>query len=212
MSGLTIPVDTLIISPESNQTSELDSRSDVLKAVYKQLFKENRDLEFFHNAALESAYLQGQFNTRELVRRLLCSEMYRDYILSVNSNYHFVGLCFERVLGRPASKSEVMTWSSFLATQGLDAFAEALTNSEEYMTVFGDNGVPARRSAKISSSNQGIPALPEEQSQKRYGIPTYSYLPPDSIRKLGAVVVVAGAIEVVRIIVMLAASALNTGL
>lgn len=212
MSGLTIPVDTLIIPPEHNQTSELNSRSDVLKAVYKQLFKENRDLEFFHNVALESAYLQGTLNTRELVCRLLCSEMYRDYILSVNSNYHFVSLCFERVLGRPASSSEAMTWSSFLATQGLDAFAEALTNSEEYMTVFGDDGVPARRSAKISSSNQGIPALPEEQSQKRYGIPTYFYLPPDSIRKLGAVLVVAGAIEVIRIVVMLAASALHTGL
>lgn len=228
MSGLTIPVDTLIIAPESSQASDFNTRADALKAIYKQLFKENRDLDFFHNVALESAYLQGQLTTRELVCQLLSSEMYRDYILSVNSNYRFVALCFERVLGRPATNTETMVWSSFLATQGLEAFAESLTNSEEYLAAFGDDGIPGRRSAQLSSSNQGLPALPEEQSRKRYagdgweaqlyggsGGSTYPWkgtLPPGLLQKIGTVLVIAGAIEVARLFLTIASSALHTGL
>ncbi|MEM8641908.1 MAG: phycobilisome rod-core linker polypeptide [Cyanobacteria bacterium P01_G01_bin.54] len=215
MSALTIPVNTLIIPPESKKASDFDTRADALKAIYKQLFKENRDLEFFRNLALESAYLEGQLNTRQLVCQLLSSEMYQNYILSVNSNYHFVALCFERILGRPASKSEIMTWSSFLATQGLVAFAKALTTSEEYITVFGDDQIPARRSSKLASSNQGLPALLEKQSWKRYGTPNDLWkrsLPHGLIRKFGAVLVVAGAVEVIRIIVTIAFYAFHTSL
>lgn len=224
MSGLTIPVDTLIIPIENTQDPRFQGRVNSLQATYTQLFKENRDLSFFRNEALDSAYLDGRLNTRQLVCQLLSSEMYRDYIFAVNSNYRFVELCFERVLGRPASQAETMTWSSLLATQGLNGFAEALTDSEEYSTAFGDTQVPARRSAQLFSSNQGLPALPEQESNKRYDGPgreaqKYSYTggstypwtgsrPPALLQKIGAVLVVAGVIEVTRVVLTIAASAL----
>ena len=84
-----------------------------------------------------------------MICELLCSEMYRDYILGVNSNYHFVNLCFERVIGRPAEQQEKYQWSSFLATECLRAFAEQLTGSDEYIAAFGDNIVPSRCSLKL---------------------------------------------------------------
>ena len=224
MSGLTIPVESLIIPVEISQDPRFNGRVNSLQATYTQLFKENRNLSFFRNEALDSAYLDGRLTTRQLVCKLLSSEMYQDYIFAVNSNYRFVELCFERVLGRPASQSETMTWSSFLATQGLGGFAEALTTSEEYNTVFGDDQVPARRSAKLFSSSQGLPALPELASNKRYNGPgreaqkygytggsTYAWdgsRPPALLRKIGAVLVVAGVIEVTRVVLTIAASAL----
>lgn len=227
MSKLPNSETMLMISRDQDKSLDLKNRPEILKAVYKQLFKENRDLEFFHNAVLDSSFLEGKLTTRQFVCKLISSEMYRDYILLVNSNYHFVKLCFERVLGRPATNTEIMTWSSLLATQGLESFARALTSSEEYLVVFGDDQVPARRSDQISSSNQGLPALPESQSRKRYDgpgreaqlyggsggslYPWEGSMPPKLLRKIGAVLVVAGVIEVTRIVLILIFSALNIG-
>ena len=110
--------------PRTSENYEVNGadKSLNLQAAYRQLFKANRDLEMFHNSAVDSAFLNGQLTTRELIRQMICSDMYINYILSVNSNYRFVELCFERVLGRPATQKETFTWSSLLASEGLDAF------------------------------------------------------------------------------------------
>jgi len=197
--------------------SDKTNRKGTLKAVYRQLFKENRDLEFFHNDAVDSAYLNGELTTRQLVLKLLTSEMYRDYIFCVNSNYRFVDLCFERVLGRPATDGEKRVWSSLLATSGLGRFAEQLVYSDEYSEAFGEHNVPTRRSLKLSSSHQGLPALPASASVKRYDgpgrksqfFPTHYSFPSDPRRDqaaayaaaaLGAGFAVFALFEVFRIL------------
>ena len=205
------------------------TRADRLKAVYRQLFKENRDLDFFHNFALDSAYLKGNLTTRQLVMSLLSSEMYQDYILSVNSNYHFVALCFERVLGRPATDAEVRGWSSLLATEGLNHFAKQLVDSDEYLAAFGEDDVPTRRSQKLSPSLQGIPALPESASRKRYDgpgrtnpkllwygssqslLPWEGGQPPKLVRQVATVLAIAGGIEVARLFLTFVTNALGVG-
>ena len=197
-----------------------------LKAAYQRLFKDNRDLAFHHNAALDSAYLNDQITTRDLVRELMCSDMYVNYILAVNSNYRFVELCFERVLGRKATQPEILTWSSFLATEGLQAFARKLTDSEEYIAAFGNYVVPYRRSLQLSTSDQGLPALPKEASSLRYTGPgndlQYLLLSqsvlrwqggslPEPVRKIFAIVTIAGAVEVARVLAVIAWSAFSNG-
>ncbi len=221
----TQPVKTSLM--EINPTQEYLDRSSCLEAIYRQLFKENRNFDFFHNSQLDSSFLKGELTTQQMICELLCSEMYRDYILGVNSNYHFVSLCFERVLGRPPEQHEKYQWSSFLATEGLRAFAEQLTGSDEYITAFGENIVPSRRSLKLFSSDQNLPALPKEQSIQRYGgegntnqyQPHYygSILrwkngnPPLLVSKIFAVVAVAFGIEVIRIFLTIAIAAFKTG-
>ena len=118
----THPNSTSLMS--ANPVQDYADRSSCLQGIYRQLFKENRDLDFFHDSRLDSMYLSGHISTRQMVCELLASEMYRDYILEVNSNYHFVSLCFERVLGRPPEDQEKFEWSSFLATEGLNSFAQ----------------------------------------------------------------------------------------
>ena len=208
--------------PRASETFDLGGadKSLNLQAAYRQLFKANRDLEMFHNTALDSAYLDGQFNTRELICKMICSDMYINYILSVNSNYRFVQLCFERVLGRPASQSETFTWSSLLASEGLESFADKLTTSDEYVAAFGNDTVPHRRSEKVSPSDQGLPALPKELSSKRYQgegmVNQYTPMPyiidltPAWAKKVGAVLTVAGGIEIARIVITLALGAFGS--
>ena len=233
MQTLATNVNIINVSPAVSNgwliAAKPENRSESLKAIYRQIFKENRDLDFFHNLALDSAYLKGQLTTRQLVRNLLCSEMFRDYILAVNSNYRFVALCFERVLGRPATDAEVRGWSSLLATEGLHTFATQLVNSDEYTSAFGENLIPTRRSQKLSPSHQGLPALPESASMKRYdgpgrknpklswygpsqsSLPWEGNLPPKLVRQIGAIFAVAGAIEVARLLLIFVLSALGTG-
>ena len=198
-------------------------KADCLQAIYRRLIKDNRNIDFHHNESLDSAYLIGEITTQELVRELICSDMFVNYILATNSNYRFVQLCFERVLGRPAIQSEVFKWSSLLASEGIRSFAEQLTNSDEYMAAFGPYQVPSRRSLKLSSSDQDLPALPKELSIKRYqgegnenqyyyGNPLWEgNMPPAIIRKIGAVIIVAGVIEVTRIILTIALGAITAG-
>ncbi|NEZ59802.1 phycobilisome Linker polypeptide [Leptolyngbyaceae cyanobacterium CCMR0081] len=201
-------------------------KADCLQAVYRRLFKDNRNIDFHHNESLDSAYLNGEITTQELVRELICSDMFVNYILANNSNYRFVQLCFERVLGRPAIQSEVFKWSSLLASEGIRTFAEQLTGSEEYINAFGPYQVPSRRSIKLSSSDQDLPALPKELSIKRYqgegNVNQFNYIgainplwdgnmPPAIIRKIGAVITVAGVIEVTRILFTAAVGAITAG-
>ena len=220
----TQPNSTSLMS--ANPVQDYVDRSSCLQGIYRQLFKENRDLDFFHDSRLDSMYLSGHISTRQMVCELLASEMYRDYILEVNSNYHFVSLCFERVLGRPPEKQEKFEWSSFLATEGLNNFAQKLTDSDEYTAAFGDEVVPTRRSLKLFSSDQNLPALPKEQSVQRYTGPGNEDqfrphyqgsvlkweggLPPAPVRKVAAVITVAGVIEVVRIFLTIALGAFTS--
>ncbi|MBT9315551.1 phycobilisome rod-core linker polypeptide [Leptothoe spongobia] len=208
------------------KTFSVMDKADCLQAVYRRLFKDNRNIDFHHNASLDSAYLNGEITTQELVRELLCSDMFVNYILATNSNYRFVQLCFERVLGRPAIQSEVFKWSSLLASEGIRSFADKLTGSDEYVAAFGPYQVPGRRSIKLSPSDQDLPALPKELSSKRYqgegnenqfnfvgaANPLWEgNMPPAIIRKIGAVLTVAGVIEVTRLLLTVALGAITAG-
>ena len=208
--------------PTTSENYRIDDidRKLSLKAAYRQIFKDNRDLYMFHSPTVDSAYLNGELSTRDLVGKMICSDMYVNYILSTNSNYRFVELCFERILGRIATQAETFKWSSLIAAEGLEAFADQLTNSDEYNQAFGDNIVPHRRSEKVSPSDQGLPALPKELSAKRYQgeglinqftpMPYFMDKTPDWAKKAGAVLIVAGSIEIARIFIMLALSAFGS--
>ncbi|QYO63831.1 phycobilisome rod-core linker polypeptide [Leptolyngbya sp. 7M] len=73
-----------------------------------------------------------------------------------NNNYRFVEMCVQRLLGRQVyNNRETLSWSIVLATQGLRGFIDALLNSEEYLTQFGDATVPYQRRRILPSQTQG---------------------------------------------------------
>ena len=167
----------------------------------------------------DSSYPNGQLNNRELIGKLICSDAYIHYVLDVNSNYRFVDLCFERVLGRSALQTELYQWSSLLTSRELETFAQKLISCDEHLKAFGNDREPHRRSQTLSSSLQGLPAFAKEASTKRYieerlinqfAPSGYFRLPTTWTRKVGAVLAVAEGIEIAHIIVTIAISAFSS--
>ncbi len=115
-------------------------------AAYRQIFNEQQLLSSNRDRALESQLRAGQITVREFIRGLLLSDSFRQRNYEPNSNYRFVEMCIQRVLGRNVySDREKLAWSITIATKGLATFVDDLLNSEEYLDNFGDDTVPYQR-------------------------------------------------------------------
>lgn len=146
VTGYEIPGDE---QPWIYSAESLPSESefqDLIWAAYRQIFNEQQLLSANRDKALESQLRNGQITVREFIRGLLLSESFRQRNYQPNSNYRFVEMCVQRVLGRQVySDRETLAWSITIATKGLAAFIDDLLNSEEYLESFGDDTVPYQR-------------------------------------------------------------------
>jgi phycobilisome rod-core linker protein len=60
-----------------------------------------------------------------------------------NSNYRFVEMCVQRILGRDVySEREKIAWSIVVANKGPQGFIDELVNSDEYLEKFGYDTIP----------------------------------------------------------------------
>jgi phycobilisome rod-core linker protein len=60
-----------------------------------------------------------------------------------NSNYRFVEMCVQRILGRDVySEREKIAWSIVVANKGPQGFIDELVNSDEYLDKFGYDTIP----------------------------------------------------------------------
>ena len=76
----------------------------------------------------------------------MLSDSFRRLVYETNSNYRFVELCIQRVLGRQVyNEREKLAWSIVLATKGLKGFVDQLLNTQEYLDNFGDEIIPYQR-------------------------------------------------------------------
>ena len=115
-------------------------------AAYRQIFNEQQLLSSNRDKALESQLRGGQITVRDFIRGLLLSDSFRQRNYEPNSNYRFVEMCVQRVLGRNVySDREKLAWSITIATKGLETFIDQLLNSEEYLNNFGYDTVPYQR-------------------------------------------------------------------
>lgn len=116
---------------------------DLIWAAYRQIFSEHQILKSNRQTFLESQLKYGQITVRDFIRGLATSDAFRRLNYEPNSNYRFVELCVQRILGRDVySEREKIAWSIVLATKGLEGFVDALVSSDEYLSNFGDNTVP----------------------------------------------------------------------
>ncbi len=127
-------------SPTDSEIQEL------IWAAYRQIFSEHENLKFYRQQNLESQLKNRAITVRDFMRGLAKSEAYRRLVVETNSNYRVVEICLKRLLGRaPYNKDEEIAWSIKIATLGFGGFVDALVDSEEYQTNFGDNTVPYQR-------------------------------------------------------------------
>nr|ARW68717.1 phycobilisome linker polypeptide [Palisada sp.] len=132
------------------------NRTQVLRAVYRQLFE--RDLntfsigyEFYN---LEKAFLVGDLSVQQLVEKLGYSTLYCKEFYSPYPNTKVIEFATKHFLGRaPNNQAEIRYYNQILASQGLAGLVYILTNSFEYMSIFGSNTVPYRRFPTLPAAN-----------------------------------------------------------
>lgn len=119
---------------------------DLIDAAYRQVLSEHQILQFNRQVQLESQLKNRSITVRDFIRGIAKSEAFRNLVVETNSNYRVVELCLKRLLGRsPYNKDEEIAWSIKIATLGWGSFVDALIDSEEYRSNFGDNTVPFQR-------------------------------------------------------------------
>ncbi|MDV3350427.1 phycobilisome rod-core linker polypeptide [Leptothoe sp. ISB3NOV94-8A] len=212
VSGFEIPGDE---QPRIFSTALLPDAQEVdilILAAYRRIFNEQQLLACHRDRFLESQLRSSQISVREFIRGLLLSESFRRLNYECSNNYRFVDMCVQRVLGRQVyDRRETLAWSIVLATEGIQGFVDALLNSDEYLDNFGEETVPYQRRRILPQQAMG--EVPFER-MPRYGSDHLEQLtalgndfsatgsdflfgdgmPPEGLRKVGAVITIAGAI------------------
>ncbi len=190
---------------------------DVLIAsAYRQICNEQQMLKHYRQRFLESQLRGGQITVRDFIKGLALSDSFRRLVYDSNSNYRFVEICIQRMLGRNVyGEKEKIAWSIVLATKGLNGFIDALLNSEEYLDNFGDGTVPYQRRRILPQRSQGEVTfahmarygtdyrdkLPKSgtlgntkgAAKLDYVLWAWQKTPPKAVVKVGQVIVLAGA-------------------
>ncbi len=129
---------------------------ELIWAAYRQIFSEHQTIASNRQTFLESQLRYGQISVKDFIRGLATSDSFRRLNLEPNSNYRFVDICVQRILGRDVySDRERIAWSILLPTKGLQGFIDALVDSDEYASNFGDNTVPFQLRRILPQRAQG---------------------------------------------------------
>nr|WP_278003549.1 phycobilisome rod-core linker polypeptide [Nodosilinea sp. TSF1-S3] len=138
---------------QNHATEDVDA---LITAAYRQIFHEQQMLKSNRQVLLESQLRGNLISVKDFVRGLATSDAFRTWNYEVNSNYRFVELCVQRLLGRNVyDDKETLAWSIVLATKGVEGLVDALMGSEEYITSFGDSMVPYQRRRVLPQHGQG---------------------------------------------------------
>jgi len=129
---------------------------EIIWAAYRQIFNEQQIIAHTRQVALESQLRAGQLTVRDFIRGLVLSDSFRRLNYESNNNYRFVEMCIQRILGRRVyNNRETFAWSIVLATKGLNGFVDALLNTEEYLSQFGQTIVPYQCRRILPQRSQG---------------------------------------------------------
>jgi phycobilisome core-membrane linker protein len=158
-------------------SSPAKDRERAILAAYRQVFE--RDLpEGLRLSKPESRLKNGEINVREFIRTLGKSETYRKQFFDPYPNTKVTEFNFKHFLGRaPSTQEEIQFYNQIFATKGLAAAVDAMLNSEEYLTVYGENTVPYRRYPTLPiGTYTGSVATNDELIQQSWSSLSPSYL------------------------------------
>ena len=187
--------------------SDLDN---LIRSAYVQIFNEQQLIKSNRQTFLESQLRARQINVKQFIRGLLLSDSFRRRNYEVNNNYRFVEMCIQRVLGREVyDEQEKLAWSVVIATKGLQAFVDALLDSQEYQDNFGDDIVPYQRRRILAGREVGnlpfarMPRYGADHRQQliamgyfRDMIDLKPYYPPQFVLTIGKIITITGAVVV----------------
>ncbi|MGJ3246726.1 MAG: phycobilisome rod-core linker polypeptide [Elainellaceae cyanobacterium] len=120
-----------------------DDLKAVIRAAYRQVLGNNYVMNSERLSSAESLLKQGVITTRDFVRAIALSDLYKAKFFYRNNNQRFVELNFKHFLGRPPyDEAELAAHTSLVEEAGYDAEINSYFESEEYANKFGENIVP----------------------------------------------------------------------
>ncbi|MGG6270085.1 phycobilisome rod-core linker polypeptide [Leptolyngbya sp. AN03gr2] len=122
-------------------------QNNVVKAAYRQVFERDITREYGVTLSdLESRWKEGQLSTKELVRQLGKSRLYRKLFYEPFTISRIVELSVRHFLGRGIySIEEFQTHFETITEKGFPALIDSLIDSTEYADYFGEETVPYLR-------------------------------------------------------------------
>ena len=119
----------------------------VIRAVYKQVLGNAHVLDSQRLTSAESMLRNGEITVRGFVRAVAMSDIYRDRFFNSSSPYRFIELNFKHLLGRaPQDQTEISEHVQTYNASGYETEIDSYRDSDEYLSVFGENVVPYARS------------------------------------------------------------------
>lgn len=119
----------------------------IIRAVYRQVLGNAHVLESQRLTSAESMLRNGEITVRGFVRAVAMSDIYKDRFFNNSSPYRFIELNFKHLLGRaPQDQTEISEHVQTYNGSGYEAEIDSYLDSDEYLSIFGENVVPYARS------------------------------------------------------------------
>lgn len=128
----------------------------VIRAAYRQVFERDVEPYIVKNefSALESKLSNGEINLKEFITAIGESQLYIKEFYAPYPNTKVIELGTKHFLGRaPLDQVEIRKYNQILATGGIKAFVNEMTNSAEYAEAFGEDTVPYNRYLTLPAAN-----------------------------------------------------------
>lgn len=142
---------------ENWPTSSQNDKATLIRAVYRQVLGNQYVMSSERLEGPESLFKRGYLSTREFVRQIAKSGLYKSKFFEKSNPYCFIELNFKHLLGRaPQNKAEMLHHFTILQEQGYDAEIDSYIDSAEYQQRFGEEVVPYIHGWDYSTGQQGL--------------------------------------------------------
>ncbi|WP_094555050.1 phycobilisome rod-core linker polypeptide [Synechococcus sp. 1G10] len=147
-AALSFGATTLLDAPASYKPgADETSLNLVISASYRHVFGNTMPMESERLDSAESQLRNGTISVRDFVRCLAKSPFYRARFYEAVAPHRSVELAIKHLLGRPPiDEAEVSTHVAKIANEGFEADVDALIDSDEYASAFGEHTAPHIRS------------------------------------------------------------------
>lgn len=138
-----IPRHRFVMKPHLTETA----KQEVIKAAYRQVFERDITREYGVSLTdLESKFRSLEISTKEFIRRMGKSRLYRKEFYEPFVISRFIELAVRHFLGRGVSSpEEFQQYFDIVSQRGWATLIDTLVDSQEYSDYFGEETVPYLR-------------------------------------------------------------------
>ena len=135
-----------VVPTELRTNSTTTDLETIIWNANRQLFGNDHVMRSERLLSTESLLRHGHLTTRDFVRALALSELYKQKFFYGNPQVRFIELNFKHLLGRaPYDQTEISHHVNLYTQQGYEAEINSYLDSLEFQENFGDQVVPYYR-------------------------------------------------------------------